>query len=56
LEIVKAWSTHSLSDFGGAIRNISLPMVWFDLPALTNVGTDERTAADSARAGEQAAF
>ncbi len=56
LEIAKAWSTHSLSNFDGAIRNISLPMVWFDLSSLTSDGSDERTAADSARAGEPTSF
>jgi hypothetical protein len=30
--------------------------VWFDLPSLTGDGTDERTAADSARAGEPTSF
>jgi hypothetical protein len=56
LEIVKAWTTQSLSNLDGAIRNISLPTVSFSLPSWTNLDADERTATDSARAGEPTSF
>ena len=55
-EIIKAWTEHSLSNFDGAIRNIALPTVWLELPSLTGVAPDERTANDAVRAGEPASF
>lgn len=55
-DIVKAWTERSVSNLGGAIRNIALPTVSFDLPSLTDASEDERTAADPAWTTEQSSF
>jgi hypothetical protein len=56
LDIAKAWSERWLSNYDGAIRNISLPMAWLELPSLVNFGRDDRTAADSTFTGGQTSF